>query len=752
MDKKMWIKILAAQAAATIILMLAAVFPWVNVTYSNEELEKVTEECVKSPNIILGYGTYKYTIEYETHADTPFAFLEMQSVNEHEDGQEKQLIGHMDMDVVYLTSDRNYVTGEAFVRMPAKDYAIYAYRFADADLTVNSVTVQKTVGGMLKTGIVLTTVFGIIDLIMEFADRRKKGLVKEGSVEVFFILTGTIMFTSIPLSLGYLVNGHDLQYHLLRIEGIKDGLLAGDFPIKIQPNWLNGNGYATSVFYGDLFIYIPAILRLCGFSVQQSYNIYVLLCNIATCMISYFCFKGISGRRKTAVIGAAIYTTSIYRLLDMYVRSSVGEYSAMTFLPLIAYGLWKIYTEDCDGREYEKNWIILVLGFTGIINTHILTCEMVAIFTILLCLIFAKKTFRKRRFIVLLKTVIYTTILNLAFFVPFFHYMLFGNFVITSNSPKYIQQYGAFLGQIFTPVMTYSGLTKEYQSGAVDELPLTTGLGLIVGAAVLVYSFAKGYVREKKEKAAGIVLIVFAAMSIWLSTYHFPWDAIQNICHLFKKIVSTLQFPWRFLSMACIMLALCAVLALKSMNLNKKAYKYAAIVMLALSFIQAGYLMGSVINTYEPLYAYSESKLDTNMVIGSEYLPAGVLVEMYDKQYVETDENVECIQNYRKNNYIDCTLKNDSAADGIAMFSLVYYDGYSAVDKNTGEKLTVSGKEGRLCVNVPSNYSGDVVISFTGFAAWRIAAIISLISAVIFVIYIVDKEKVIIKSIKRQKK
>ena len=53
MDKKMWIKILAAQAAATIILMLAAVFPWVNVTYSNEELEKVTEECVKSPNIIL---------------------------------------------------------------------------------------------------------------------------------------------------------------------------------------------------------------------------------------------------------------------------------------------------------------------------------------------------------------------------------------------------------------------------------------------------------------------------------------------------------------------------------------------------------------------------------------------------------------------------------------------------------------------------------------------------------------------------
>ena len=88
------------------------------------------------------------------------------------------------------------------------------------------------------------------------------------------------------------------------------------------------------------------------------------------------------------------------------------------------------YGDNNIGKSYAMQVVYLLLKAFQDFTTE----EM----TSMLCLIFAKKTFRKRRFIVLLKTVIYTTILNLAFFVPFFHYMLFGNFVITSNSPKSI--------------------------------------------------------------------------------------------------------------------------------------------------------------------------------------------------------------------------------------------------------------------------------------------------------------------------
>lgn len=747
MDKKAWIKIIAVEAAITIALMVAAIFPLVDMKYSVQELQDITAECMKSPNIFLGYGTYRYVIEYDTDADTSFAFLEMQSVNE----QGKQLIGHMDMDAVFLLQDRNSVSGEAFIRLPAKDYAVYAYRLADAALTVKSVSIHKTPGGIFKLGIMAVLIAAAVDLIILYNDRRRRGRIKQGSTEVFFVLFATVMFTSIPLLFGYLINGHDLQYHLLRIEGIKDGLLAGDFPIKIQSNWLCGNGYATAVFYGDLLLYIPAVLRLCGFSVVHSYNIYVFLCNAATCTIAYFCFKGMSGRRRTAVVGAVLYTTSIYRLLDIYVRSSVGEYSAMTFLPMIAYGLWKIYNDECGAENFRRSWIIPVLGFTGVINTHILTCEMTAIFTILLCLIFIKKTFQKERFIVLVKIVVYTTVLNLAFFVPFFHYMSLGKFVITSNAPKYIQQYGAYLGQLFAPTMTYSGLTEGYQEGIASELPITTGLGLVMGAVALLYSFAMGYVKDRKEKAAGIVFIVFSALSIWFSTYLFPWDFIQNIDKMLMKVVSTMQFPWRFLSIASITLALCAVWALKHIDIKSRLYKYIAVGMVAAAFIQSGYLIGNVINTYKPFFVYGESKLDTTSVVGAEYLPAGVRVETYTSQYALVDENVDYTQNYRNNNYIDCTLKNDSDSYGTVAFSIVYYDGYSAVDKATGDKLQVFGNEGRLCVYVPSHYSGDVIVSFTGFASWRIATVISIIAAVVFIVVIADRKKVIYSRLRKKR-
>ena len=48
----------------------------------------------------------------------------------------------------------------------------------------------------------------------------------------FFI----IVFVSLPLFSGFLFYGHDLTFHLLRIEGIKDGLLSRQFPVRMQPN------------------------------------------------------------------------------------------------------------------------------------------------------------------------------------------------------------------------------------------------------------------------------------------------------------------------------------------------------------------------------------------------------------------------------------------------------------------------------------------------------------------------------------
>ena len=193
-----------------------------------------------------------------------------------------------------------------------------------------------------------------------------------------------ILFGSIPLFIDYIPWGaHDISFHLMRIEGIREGLQSGMFPVRIQPGWLNGHGYAVSVFYGDLFLYIPAILRMFGISIQTCYQLYVLLVNAATVLISYFCFSRMSDKR-TGMFCAALYSLNIYRLTCLYNRAAVGEYTAMIFLPLLLYGFWNVYTMDEESEEHRNSWLTIALGFTGLVLTHMITCEIAALFIIVI--------------------------------------------------------------------------------------------------------------------------------------------------------------------------------------------------------------------------------------------------------------------------------------------------------------------------------------------------------------------------------
>ena len=84
-------------------------------------------------------------------------------------------------------------------------------------------------------------------------------------------------------------------------------------------------------------------------------------------------------------------------------------------------------------------------------------------------------------------------------------------------------------------------------------------------------------------------------------------------------------------------------------------------------------------------------------------------------------------------------------------FSIVYYAGYTAVDKQTGEKLEVYNDGGRLALKVKPGYSGNVVVRFTGFVLWKISAVVSMLAFVVLIICITGKEKVILKVLANKK-
>ena len=76
-----------------------------------------------------------------------------------------------------------------------------------------------------------------------------------------------------PLISRYCINGHDIEYHLLRIESLKECILIGRPFLKVNTLFYGGAGYASTLFYSDLFMHIPALLRVIGVGIGKSFHI-----------------------------------------------------------------------------------------------------------------------------------------------------------------------------------------------------------------------------------------------------------------------------------------------------------------------------------------------------------------------------------------------------------------------------------------------------------------------------------------------
>ncbi|MBR6469052.1 MAG: hypothetical protein IKS84_01630, partial [Lachnospiraceae bacterium] len=151
-----------------------------------------------------------------------------------------------------------------------------------------------------------------------FKDRKN-----QISIQVFVI---TMIIAFAPLMTRYCVNGHDLEYHLLRIESLKEGILMGRPFLKVNVLFFGGAGYASSMFYPDFLLYIPALLRVIGVSINASYHTFVAICIILCYLSAYHCVKGMTGSSYGAMAAAVTLTLCQYHLDDIYIRGAVGEY------------------------------------------------------------------------------------------------------------------------------------------------------------------------------------------------------------------------------------------------------------------------------------------------------------------------------------------------------------------------------------------------------------------------------------------
>ncbi len=603
---------------------------------------------------------------------------------------------------------------------------------------IESVTIVET--NLLWT--MLLTIFlfciGVLLLVRYYLECDRKGQVSKEQKSALFGVGLIILIASLPYMQPGLTSGADLGYHLHRIEGIKTSILTGQFPVRIEPHWLYNHGYANAIFYCPFFLYLPGILRILGFTMGGSYAIYCCFINILTAIISYYSFSKIFKDRRIGVICCGLYTLSIFRIYKMYITAAAGEAGAVTFMPLVLYGFYRLFTEDIKSREYRTVWIPLSLGFSGLIQTHVLSCEITALLAIIACVVFCKKVFRKETFLQLVKGASMTAGLTLWYLVPFLDFFIREDLHIHYVSARTIQDRGLYFEQLFHHFWQSGSNAVLGEAGMYDSHPV--GLGFVLAAGVCIFGvmwFCRAWNQEKHLIISfGKVALLFSILLMWMSLSIFPWDTIQNLSSITASLVSSIQFPNRFLGWGSTFSIAVFGCCLWFFWQKKSKIAYYGMVILAIAGITTSsmYLTDDMFSTATFQKLYNEEGGGYGYISGEEYLPQGVNSPIllynepitgenvdlmkYEKDYLEI--HMECVNSGKSSSYIDVPL--------------LRYTGYQAVDKETGDKLEIqTGENGIVRVVLPAGYAGAIYVSFVSPIYWRISEIISLVCICLFV-------------------
>lgn len=584
-------------------------------------------------------------------------------------------------------------------------------------------------------------VFGvliILDIVAIGIIMRKK---LSGHTMTLIGLGVIIAVSSIGLCGKGMPSRDDIIFQWARVWGLASGIKNGDFPVRIQPEWANGYGYAVSVFYGDLFLYFPAILVLLKLPIYMACKIYLLMVNIGTVVLSYTAFRNIGKQRTIGLLCSAVYTLSSYRMCNVYYRGAAGEYTAMMLLPVVVLGLWNILFENTEEKNYRKQWMILSLGMTGIIMTHVLSCEMMTVFFILLCIIAARRVFEKVRFIELCKAIIGTVGLSVAFLIPFLDYSREELNVFQQRTNYAIQEYGISLQQMIG--LGEPGM-RQSQSEAVSAMAISVGIPAILTIVAALYCVIKDQGSRKKCRIAGTLFL--AVFACFMATDIFPYDKMEQVPVL-KLLIGSLQFPFRFMSIATILLTLLLCLVAMEMQgkLKKNFYLAFQIILCVIVLIQ---------NVQYGDYIRTVKTQVMNKADGAEWTEAPLT--MYGGQYlyqgtdyyavIEDDKIggwVE-IEEYKRRG-LEFEITCSSAIDTRMELPLFYYPDYRCWDINTKQQFrTVKGDNNELWVdNIPAGYNGTLKVAFIEPVSWRLAEIFSALTMVFYIIGIrkIKKEK-----------
>ncbi len=366
---------------------------------------------------------------------------------------------------------------------------------------------------------------------------------KEKEIINYILIIIASIIISIPLANKNLnIYRDDGIQHICRIIGIEQTLADKQFLPMIMSNLCNNFGYSWNIFYSPLTAYMSVVFRIFNFSHVNCLKLCMFVIVLLSGITMYKFALRITKNKKLATLASIIYILAPYRITDMYIRTALAELASFIFIPIVFEGLYIIVNE-------EKKSYKLALGAAGLILTH----QVIAMYTAIICFIYLIVFFKKLKS----KTVLKNIGVNLLFcilmtsfywvgllqhylntsyevFVPgrmereevlIFYKAKFSQLFITNSEQTMIYAIGllSVIGLVLTPI-AYKKIPKEYKKTYMFFL--IAGI-ILIGMTLSIFPF------EKLPQA--LTMLQFTFRLFTFTSFFFAFVVATNFAILIKN-------------------------------------------------------------------------------------------------------------------------------------------------------------------------------------------------------------------------
>lgn len=351
-----------------------------------------------------------------------------------------------------------------------------------------------------------------------------------------FYIAISILFVFPYIKWHQLSDGWDMIFHLRRINELAMNLKGGVLLSYISTYDFKNFGFPIGIFYPNLTLLPFAIYKNLLGSWYISILIGIATYTLVTLFLTHWVTYKLTYNNYQAIITAVLYTFGTYRIIDIWTRFALGEFIALSFLPLVIYGIYSIIFGN------YKDWPFLSCGLALTMLSHVLSTYINVWFCILVFIIgivFVIKHELIARLQSLVKAILLFLALSAVFIFPFIEQEL--THIYSQPAPFKLSFYASLPSNVLWSMINnnYLGYYNLHKSEAFT-------VGIVGFVVIVLFPFLYRFF-SKKEKASYFL----ALFLIICPTTLIPWTIFDH-----NVLIDVIQFPFRELGIATFLVAI----------------------------------------------------------------------------------------------------------------------------------------------------------------------------------------------------